>query len=129
MSEISVAGYENNEIGLHFDRKLERVDRHHNVHVRLVTPFLSGRPVFGHNHEAVGAQPLHKFILLVAFFLPDWHRGWKSGINNHLDQPPSGARTGQKFTQLYPIKATPHRARSEERRVGKECRSRWSRYH
>src|SRR5689334_24645454 len=27
------------------------------------------------------------------------------------------------------IKATPRQARSEERRVGKECRSRWSAYH
>ena len=27
------------------------------------------------------------------------------------------------------IKAAPHRLRSEERRVGKDCRSRWSPYH
>ena len=26
-------------------------------------------------------------------------------------------------------KRTPYRTRSEERRVGKECRSRWSPYH
>src|SRR2546425_4592082 len=28
-----------------------------------------------------------------------------------------------------PAKSSPHRERSEERRVGKECRSRWSPYH
>ena len=31
--------------------------------------------------------------------------------------------------ELYPVPATPERYRSEERRVGKECRSRWSPYH
>src|SRR2546429_4044833 len=36
---------------------------------------------------------------------------------HHELWPPSGSR------------ATPVRARSEERRVGKECRSRWSPYH
>src|SRR6266496_3813329 len=92
--EIGVAGYENNDIGLHLDRKLERVDRHHHVYVRLVTSFLSWRPIFGHNHESVGAQPLHELIFLVAFFLPDRHRGRKSGINHHLDQLPSGVGAG-----------------------------------
>ena len=33
------------------------------------------------------------------------------------------------FFKLYPTAAEKELARSEERRVGKECRSRWSPYH
>src|SRR2546428_11130973 len=32
-------------------------------------------------------------------------------------------------TDLVPCSALPDQSRSEERRVGKECRSRWSPYH
>ena len=31
--------------------------------------------------------------------------------------------------EYYSVNANVHRGRSEERRVGKECRSRWSPYH
>ena len=53
IGEIGVAGYEDDEIGTHLDRKLERVDRHHYVNVRFVMPFLGRRPVFGHDHESI----------------------------------------------------------------------------
>ena len=33
------------------------------------------------------------------------------------------------FEEVYGLKAILERVRSEERRVGKECRSRWSPYH
>src|SRR5260370_23961066 len=39
---------------------------------------------------------------------------------------PQGAATGSVTVQL---KSAPSDVRSEERRVGKECRSRWSPYH
>ena len=40
------------------------------------------------------------------------------------------ASKGVRFTQFYNTsRSCPARARSEERRVGKECRSRWSPYH
>ena len=34
-----------------------------------------------------------------------------------------------KWVEVIPCKQNDHRVRSEERRVGKECRSRWSPYH
>src|SRR5256885_16431766 len=48
-----------------------------------------------------------------------------SGIN--LINPPGATSTGD-ATLSYPMEVPPGR-RSEERRVGKECRSRWSPYH
>src|SRR5690348_17786812 len=44
---------------------------------------------------------------------------------------PNFARQLAKFGDVYVNDAfgTAHRERSEERRVGKECRSRWSPYH
>src|SRR5258708_33526950 len=36
---------------------------------------------------------------------------------------------GQDENYLYTLRAADHGRRSEERRVGKECRSRWSPYH
>jgi hypothetical protein len=54
ISEIGVAGYENHNIGPHLDRKLQRIDRHHHVHVRLVMTFLGWRTIFGYNHESIG---------------------------------------------------------------------------
>src|SRR2546426_11371794 len=52
-------------------------------------------------------------------------------------QPYALNQLDQAFHQIYDprpakllfIKAAPNRKRSEERRVGKECRSRWSPYH
>src|SRR6266542_5903616 len=57
------------------------------------------------------------------------YRDWSSDVCSSdldgCDQPrpdPGGLRSGQGAVR-------PHPSRSEERRVGKECRSRWSPYH
>src|SRR3712207_8480606 len=42
---------------------------------------------------------------------------------------PSLVRGGSFATPPYPSRSVGHLGRSEERRVGKECRSRWSPYH
>ena len=52
--------------------------------------------------------------------LPDAHIGW---VVDSAFQPLLAA--DPTITSLYRI----HLLRSEERRVGKECRSRWSPYH
>src|SRR5262245_13340712 len=80
ISEIGVAGYKNDNIRPHLDRKLERIDCHHDVNVRLVTAFFGGRSVFRYDHESIGAQPLYKLVLLIALFLPDRNSRGKSGI-------------------------------------------------
>src|SRR5438445_12996343 len=85
ISEISIAGHENDDIGLHLDGKLDRVDRHHHVYVRLVMSFFGGRSILGHDHETVGAQPMHELVLLVPLLLPDRDGGPQPGRNHHLD--------------------------------------------
>ena len=48
----------------------------------------------------------------------------------NLEMKPGDKITESDLCELYGISRTPIReARSEERRVGKECRSRWSPYH
>jgi len=42
---------------------------------------------------------------------------------------PDGLHRTVTLGQLFPMSFGPHHLRSEERRVGKECRSRWSPYH
>src|ERR1700704_5916456 len=109
ISEIGVPGYENDDIGSHLDRKLECVDRHHHVYVRLVMTFFGGRPIFGHDHESIGAQPMHELVLLIPLLLPDWNGGRKTGINHHLDQVASCAWAGQEIAELQPIETAPGR--------------------
>src|ERR1051326_2327824 len=56
--------------------------------------------------------------------------GSKSHNNLHLDLPFGGQRVYQKRSGVHrQIKSFGSNLRSEERRVGKECRSRWSPYH
>ena len=70
--------------------------------------------------------------------VPDWYKGNDilgmmlytqnfggnlKGVRKHLDYL---QRTGVNYVHLMPLLTSP---RSEERRVGKECRSRWSPYH
>src|SRR3989441_9780498 len=61
-----------------------------------------------------------------------------AGIMEHIEE--AGVHSGDSSCVLPPVSLTPgvlerireytrHLARSEERRVGKECRSRWSPYH
>ena len=49
-----------------------------------------------------------------------------SGASEH---PPGSLATGQRFVHGLVNALMMSRSRSEERRVGKECRSRWSPYH
>ena len=47
-----------------------------------------------------------------------------------ISQAYDDLRAGFEFAKVYyAVKANPAVERSEERRVGKECRSRWSPYH
>ena len=46
-----------------------------------------------------------------------------------LPQQPSPTTPATPVTPVTPLPVTPSSSRSEERRVGKECRSRWSPYH
>ena len=48
---------------------------------------------------------------------PDWYDG------KHINE----VLFCQQFLEKHPMKCV--RGRSEERRIGKECRSRWSPYH
>ena len=41
----------------------------------------------------------------------------------------AGKRFGKVLTEVATLLRGKHKPRSEERRVGKECRSRWSPYH
>src|SRR5260370_19753624 len=68
---------------------------------------------------------------------------WSSDVcssdlrQENLEGPLDCARTGASdgFPAVIPglcpfkVRMTAHKSRSEERRVGKECRSRWSPYH
>src|SRR5262249_152966 len=109
ISEIGVAGYEDDNIRPHLDRKLDCIDCHHDVNVRLVTAFFGGRPVFGYDHESIGAQPLHELVLLFPLFLPDRDGRWKSGIDHHLDQAPSCIWPREEVTELQPVETAPGR--------------------
>ena len=80
ISEIGVPSDENHNIGPHLDRKLERIDRHHHVHVRLVMTFFGGRAIFGHHHESIGTQPVHEFVFPVPLLLPRRNGGRQSGM-------------------------------------------------
>src|ERR1035437_7579473 len=59
--------------------------------------------------------------------------GWSSDVcSSDLDAPSRHSQTAWAATPIRsPAAASPRfqAARSEERRVGKECRSRWSPYH
>src|SRR5712691_4836394 len=70
IGEIGVASHEDHSIGPHLEGKLERVDCHHHVHVRLVMTFFGGRTIFGHNHESIGAQPMNELVFPVPLVLP-----------------------------------------------------------
>jgi hypothetical protein len=62
--------------------------------------FLGGRPIFGHDHESVGAQPMDELVFPIPFVLPAWNGGRQSGIDHHLDEIASGVRSGQKIPEL-----------------------------
>src|SRR6266487_2557843 len=100
ISEISIAGHENDDIGLHLDGKLDRVDRHHHVYVRLVMSFFGGRSILGHDHETVGAQPMDELVFLVSLLLPGGNGRRQSRINHHLDQITSAIWACEKIPEL-----------------------------
>src|SRR5260370_40425304 len=71
------------------------------------------------------AAVLRRFQNLVA--AESTHRALKSACEgNWVTNPKCSARGCEKFKTRLSTFARP---RSEERRVGKECRSRWSPYH
>src|SRR5207249_10119104 len=64
------------------------------------------RAIFGYDHETIGAQPIHEFVLLVPLLLPGRDRRWQSGVDHHLDQFPPCVWSGQKFAKFQPIQTT-----------------------
>src|SRR5688572_2809736 len=59
--------------------------------------------------------------------------GWDVALTGFVGAYQWKAETGRHYLRFAfaaePVRHDPSRRRSEERRVGKECRSRWSRYH
>ena len=68
-------------------------------------------------------------VLAVCGVLP--RQGWGARARAVLRLPVRRARAGRPTTRTAPVRVANASAttRSEERRVGKECRSRWSPYH
>src|SRR6266516_2715667 len=66
----------------------------------------SRRPIFGYDHETIGAQPMHEFVLLVPFLLPGRDRRWQSGVDHYFDQFPPCVWPRQKFAKFQPIQTT-----------------------
>src|SRR5260221_13052143 len=89
MRKICVAGHENNDLGPHIYGKLDRIDRHQDVHICFVMLAVTRRPFFYHYEESVGAKPMQELVLLVSFALPLWQWRRQAGIDDHLDQFPS----------------------------------------
>src|SRR5207249_11749551 len=110
ISEIGISSYENDNVRPHLKRKLERVDRHHNINIRLVMALFSWRPIFGHDHEPVRTQPMDELVLLVPLLLPDRDCRRQSRINHHLDQLSSCVWSSQKLPELDPIKTASDRS-------------------
>ena len=77
------------------------------------------------NGHKVGTLPEDGALYKIRFALR------KDTVEIYLDTSGDGLhkRGYRKNATLAPIKETLAAARSEERRVGKECRSRWSPYH
>ena len=50
-------------------------------------------------------------------------------IKNIYDKPTASIILNGKKLKIFPLRSGARQGRSEERRVGKECRSRWSPYH
>ncbi len=65
--------------------------------------FLRWRSILGHDHEAVGAQPMDKFVLLIPLVLPERNGRREPGVDHHLDQLAARLGAGQKFAQPQPI--------------------------
>ena len=67
-------------------------------------------------------------FLGLGFVLADSNRSWQRMYENvHSDIVTSGQAARRIFDSV--IRKANSQSRSEERRVGKECRSRWSPYH
>src|SRR5438876_8744531 len=87
-------------------------------------PRLAHRPWGHHRGDGVHRRVLEAGLLRA--------RGRAGVLAVECPPPPQGPRSqdGHRRRRLdLPTRGTRPRARSEERRVGKECRSRWSPYH
>src|SRR5689334_23212223 len=80
-------------------------------------------------HDPVAVDPAHRRHPGPAYRLAVGHHGQR--LQRRLRQPDLLSVTDETLDQRRAILAgvEPPAARSEERRVGKECRSRWSPYH
>src|SRR5688572_6906189 len=116
--------------------------------MRLIIPFppgaatdISGRFVAQKLGEAFGQQPVPDNrpgangtigLELAAKAPPDGHT-LVIGQTGNLAISPGLTKVGydpvRDFAPVSLVLSSPHVVRSEERRVGKECRSRWSPYH
>jgi uncharacterized OsmC-like protein len=62
MSKIRIAGHENNDVGPHFDREIDSIDRHEDVHVGFVVSFLGWASLFSDYEESIVRSPLEKLF-------------------------------------------------------------------
>src|SRR5256885_4764977 len=84
------------------------------------------------DYKVTGVQTCALPIFPGAFALPTLPGGLLRGHDRHISAvpdraDPADATAGGPAADQHA--ARPDRGRSEERRVGKECRSRWSPYH
>src|SRR3712207_9521531 len=67
-------------------------------------------------------------LMVPGYSMEGWYGRLFQGIGLDLDKP-IGKYTKKEMQPLLYEEPTKIKVRSEERRVGKECRSRWSPYH
>ena len=72
---------------------------------------------------AYSAPLSERTALRIAFDHTESNEGWIENLSPGFDDPMQGKNTSAR------LRLTSQLTRSEERRVGKECRSRWSPYH
>ena len=104
-----------------------------NYHILLVAFLMCSTVVFAQQSGDISGQP-RAIEEGKTVFNPHWFLSVQGGgaytvgesAFGDLLSPSVAMAFGYKFTPLFGLRAE---VRSEERRVGKECRSRWSPYH
>src|SRR2546430_16461897 len=90
-----------------------RVSTEHPGRPKRTLATLSGRP----DPCPTGNSPRHRKTKAS----PLWATGFRAGPESGPPDSPGGESQVERFVET----ASPNLSRSEERRVGKECRSRW----
>src|SRR2546422_11614922 len=86
-----------------------------------------------HGHAPPGSALRTAAVLTIAFAVVEAVGGWWTGslalLSDAGHMLTDGAALGLGAIAAWMARSPPSERRSEERRVGKECRSRWSPYH